>query len=442
MNDRRGAGDAPIDDVRQVADAVLYEGYLLYPYRASAQKNQQRFQFGVLMPPTYADPSERSSLQTECVLECPRHTEDSEISVLVRFLQLQLRDSWDEAVEQERLMTFPLPELLDDEMSGAFNAAGSIDTDPDGYRRWRLDGLLRAGLTRLPGPYGALRLRLSLENRTITETTTIEQSRRQEALRYALVAAHLIVQVPGGVFLSMTDPPHWAAGYIAECVNEGVWPVLAGPAERRDLLLVSPIILYDHPELAAESPAALYDATEIDEILLLRTLALTDEEKSEARATDPRAAAVIDRADTLSPDILDRLHGAIRSMRGAAGPSTSTSNPVTSTPADTPWWDPENDATVSPDTDQVLIAGVPVARGSTVVMRPGTRRADAQDLFLAGRPALVEAVLHDVDGNIHLALSPQDDPDSDLRGLHGRFLYFAPDEVEPIAESRAGGVPR
>jgi hypothetical protein len=151
---------------------------------------------------------------------------------------------------------------------------------------------------------------------------------------------------------------------------------------------------------------------------------------------------VIDRADTLSPDILDRLHGAIRSMRGTAGPSTSTSNPVTSTPADTPWWDPENDATVSPDTDQVLIAGVPVARGSTVVMRPGTRRADAQDLFLAGRPALVEAVLHDVDGNIHLALSPQDDPDADLRGLHGRFLYFAPNEVEPIAESRAGGVPR
>jgi len=403
-----------IDHVRAVADAILYEGYLLYPYRASAQKNQQRFQFGVLMPPRYADPSERSSLQADCVLECPQ---DTEIRVLVRFLQLQLRDSWYEAVEQERLLTLPVRELLDHAMSVGF------DADGDGSRRWKLNGLLRAELTRLPGPYGALRLRLRLENRTVTETT-IEQSRRQEALRYALVAAHLIVEVPGGAFLSMTDPPHWAAGYVAECVNEGVWPVLAGPVERGDLLLVSPIILYDHPELAAESPAALYDSTEIDEILLLRTLALTDEEKSEARATDPRAAAVIDRADTLSPEIMDRLHGAIRSLRAATAPSTHT---VTSTP----WWDPENDASVSPDTDQVVIGGVPVARGSTVVMRPGSRRADAQDLFLAGRPALVEAVLHDVDGKVHLAVSPQDDPDADLRGLHGRFLYFAPDEVEP-----------
>jgi len=43
-----------MDVARQVADAVLYEGYLLYPYRASARKNQIRWQWGVLVPLAYA----------------------------------------------------------------------------------------------------------------------------------------------------------------------------------------------------------------------------------------------------------------------------------------------------------------------------------------------------------------------------------------------------
>ena len=85
--------------------------------------------------------------------------------------------------------------------------------------------------------------------------------------------------MPGGTFLSMTDPPEWAAAEVAACENIGTWPVLAGPADCRDLLLSSPVILYDHPEVAAESAGELFDATEIDEILTLRTLALTDAEK-------------------------------------------------------------------------------------------------------------------------------------------------------------------
>ena len=60
-------------DARRVADAILYEGYLLYPYRGSARKNQSRFQFGVLMPPAYrdVDDCEPSASQTECLLEGP-----------------------------------------------------------------------------------------------------------------------------------------------------------------------------------------------------------------------------------------------------------------------------------------------------------------------------------------------------------------------------------
>jgi hypothetical protein len=245
---------------------------------------------------------------------------------------------------------------------------------------------------------------------------------RDEALPTALVAAHLIIGVRGGEFISMTDPPQWAKPEVEACENVGCWPVLAGQGGGREVMLSTPIILYDHPEVAAQSPGELYDGTEIDEILSLRTLALSDAEKQEARATDSRAAALIDRVEALDAADFGRMHGAIRSPRAAEPPGDQ--------PA-VPWWDPGADASVSPDTDAVTVAGRRIARGSMVMLRPGVRRSDAQDMFLAGRRARVEAVLLDVEDTPYLAVSLADDPDADLRIAHGRFLYFAPDEVEP-----------
>jgi hypothetical protein len=298
---------------------------------------------------------------------------------------------------------------------------------------------------------------------------------RGDGLRFALVAAHCLIGVPGGTFLSMTAPPEWAAGMVGDCVNTSTWPVLAGPEECRELVLSSPVILYDHPEIAAESAGELFDSTEIDEILTLRTLTLTDEEKRQARGTDPKAAALLDRLDHLPPEMLERMHGAIRYLKpatagglGQRGPGPPGGIPDggfpqiggfpepggfpqiggfpepggfpqagelsgdAATPGQAPWWDPGADRSVSPETDHVLINGVRVARGSRVRMCPGARRADAQDLFLTGRTAQVEAVLFDVDGHVHLALVPEDDPAAEMQRNHGRFLYFAPDEVEPL----------
>jgi hypothetical protein len=256
----------------------------------------------------------------------------------------------------------------------------------------------------------------------------------------------------------MTQPPEWAAGEVGRCVNTGTWPVLAGPPDCTELMLSSPVILYDHAEIAAESAGQLFDSTEIDEILTLRTLTLTDDEKRAARATDPRAAELLDRLDDLPPEMIERMHGAIRYLNpaggAAAGPATvpewtetpqeppagqrerspheGGGAPDPAVAGEAPWWDPGADRSVSPETDQVVIAGVRVARGSRVRMLPGARRADAQDLFLTGRTALVEAVLFDVDGHAHLAVLPEDDPDADIQRTQGRFLYFAPDEVEPL----------
>jgi hypothetical protein len=191
------------------------------------------------------------------------------------------------------------------------------------------------------------------------------------------------------------------------------------------VVLAVPIILPDHPAVAPESTVAMFDATEIDEILTLRVLTLTDDEKAQARATDPRAAAVIDRCERLSPDELQRLHGVMRDPHGvgprADGPALTGDD----------WWAAEAAAPVSPATDGVVVSGTRVHRGSRVLLRPN-RRADAQDMFLAGREAVVSAVHVDLDGDTHVAVTLVDDPAADLHDWYGRHLYFAPDELRPL----------
>jgi hypothetical protein len=279
----------------------------------------------------------------------------------------------------------------------------------------QLNVRLRASAERLEGPYGLVRLRLRLEN-----TTEWTSGERPEALRRSLVAAHTLIGVTGGRFVSLLDPPEWARPAVDGCVNLHTWPVLI----EDDVMLSSPIILYDRPEIAPESPGDLFDATEIDEILSLRTLTLTDEEKREARETDPKAAEIIDRVDAMPPELLERLHGAIRSPGPRRGWDTGADDvPVFTT--DKPWWDPGADASVSPETDAVMVGGTRVARGGKVRLRPAGR-ADAQDMFLAGRVATVEAVRFDVDGSTHLAVTVDDDPGTDLRRAQGRYCPRCP----------------
>jgi hypothetical protein len=453
---------------RAVADAVVYEGYILYPYRASAQKNRTRWQFGVLMPADYADaePNESAFSRTECVLEAD---DDAEITVVLRYLQVQrrtIRDvtgaqiealdldgasitAWDEAVEHQVVVGAALADLRATPVVQRFEAPEVEESEPVhnasgetvGHivrRREHLQATLTIAATSLPGPWRATRLRVRVTNGSRLPD---EPDTRDAALPMALVAVHTIVSARRGEFISMLEPPEWARTAVDECHNAGTFPVLAGVDGGRDVILSSPIILYDHPTIAAESPGDLYDATEIDEILTLRTLALTDAEKRAARITDPRAAAIIDRVDAMDAMTMDRLHGAIRYLRQVTGESPDDpgvdrlGGEFDAPPAETappPWWDPDADASVSPATDSVVVNGITVRRGSTVRLRPGTRRADAQDMFLVGRPATIAAVLFDIDDQPYFALTLDEDPSAELQRSHGRFLYFTPDEVEPI----------
>jgi hypothetical protein len=242
---------------------------------------------------------------------------------------------------------------------------------------------------------------------------------RQDVIGHSLVAVHAMLAVDDGTFVSLLDPPPAVARVAADCHNDGTFPVLMGGG---DVVLSSPIILYDQPHVATESPGDLYDATEIDEILALRVLTLTDEEKSEARGTDARAAAIIDRCDGLPPEAWTRLHGAVRAL----------DPPAVTEPPSAPWWDPSVDASVDPWTDSVMVGGVEVRKGTAVRLQP-SHRADAQDLFLQGLTATVSGIFHDVDGSQHVAVTINDDLADDAMGP-GRYLYFHPDEIVPLAD--------
>ncbi len=434
---------------RAVADAVLYEGYLLYPYRANSRKNQSRWQFGVLGPQGAEDAGigENDMLSAQVLVQ-PRG--DASVSGIVRFLHLQHRSaertlgdgtfepvdelvasprswlSWDEAVECEvPLGLIPLtslPRTVDISIP-----AGIDIEDVDGGRLVRSRQQLRGQIAVSAEPDAEL-LRLTFEVRN----TAPPAVGKEEAIAASMIGAHLLVEVTNGQFVSLLEPPPSAVDAAAKCRQHRCFPVLAGPLGDHDLVLVSPIILYDHPEIAEQSEGALYDSTEIDEILTLRVKTMTDEEKAQARATDPRAAQIIDRCDSMSPEAMLNLHGVLRN------PHATSDEPglIPEVPEGIEWWDPLADNAVRPDIDAVLVNGIRVTRGSRVRLRP-SRRADAQDLFFADRVARVTSVHEDVDGDQHVGVVLEDDPAADLHDWYGRYLYFAPDEVEPLTERSA-----
>jgi hypothetical protein len=435
------------DRVRAIADAVLYEGYLLYPYRATSGKNQSRWQFGVLGPDGAAERGigEDDTMSAQVLIE---PGPDAALTVVVRCLQLQRRIAeratddgeyervdqltagtqswltWDEAVECE-LSFGPFTEAdVQPSRTLPFVVAGGCDVEPvDGGRLVRRREELRGELTVLAEPDdGLLRISLAVRN------AGAPSADKDEAIAASLIGTHVILEVEDGEFVSLLEPTPSAVDAVARCRQHRCFPVLAGPPGEKDVVLVSPIILYDHPEIAEQSEGALYDSTEIDEILTLRVMTMTDEEKAQARATDPLAAQIIDRCDSMSPEAMLNLHGVLRNPHQGQAAGL-----IPEIPDGVDWWDPMADEAVRPDIDAVLVNGERVTRGSRVVLRP-SRRADAQDIFFAGMVARVTSVHEDVDGDQHVGVVLEEDPAADLHEWYGRYLYFAPDEVEPLSQ--------
>jgi len=354
----------------RIAGAVLYEGYLLYPYRPSALKNRRRWTFGVLFPPAFClreSAGDRFSSQTECLVEGDGETR---VAAKVRFLQL-LGPS---VVEREVVLdAIPLHRLGEctEERSHCFPP---LEVAVQLQARAVAEGLVK--------------LRLSVANQT-----PFAVGDRDAALASSLLSCHAMLGVEEGGFVSLTDPPPAWAAYAEACQNIGTWPVLVGSPERRSLVLSSPIILPEFAAVAPESPGDLFDGTEIDELLSLRILTLGDAEKDAMRGADDRTRRLLDRTEALSPDALLALHGTWRRDASAVG----------------------------------------LGPGRRVRLRPGGR-ADIFDLELGGKEATVVSVEVDLEGRTYLAVTVDDDPGKDLGrlGQPGHRFFFRPDEVEPL----------
>lgn len=299
--------------VDAIARTLLYEGYLLYPYRRSAVKNRHRFNFGVLYPRDYcaseaatslpdaSSGGDRWFLQTECPVQ---GSGDTQLEVSVRYLQLMADAESDPGPAEQRAVELgvALVSATLGELSGSSRRRVFGDAVVSGDAEICAEEV-RSGIYKVS-------VRVANAGR-LDEAAPA----RESALLRSLVSAHVVLDVDGGSLVSLLDAPDDCRDVVGECQNLGVWPVLVGEPGSHACMLASPIVLYDYPQIAPESAGDLFDGTEIDEILALRILTLTDDEKREVRLGDARAREILERTESLPPEHWARLHGAVRGLR-------------------------------------------------------------------------------------------------------------------------------
>jgi hypothetical protein len=350
--------------VNPIARAVLYEGYLLYPYRTSALKNRQPCAFGSLYPRDYAQATgdiEPWSMQVECLVSGDN---PATVEGAVRFLQAHDQNAIERevrftAMEMERAQTV------------RFSFASTASRALEGSAELSVDRMAPS----------IFKVRTRIANQTPAGNAD-----------HVMLSTQIMLGVSGGQFLSLIDPPDEARRFADGCQNRGAWPALVGDRALANRILAAPIILYDFPEIAPESPGNLFDGTEIDELLTLRIMTLTDSEKQALRCDD-QARALLDRTENLPSDQMLALHGRLSGHRGPHA--------------------------------------MGIGPGDRVLIRP-KGRADVLDLALDGKSATVVSVEENFEGQVFFALAMDDDPGHDLgiEGKPGHRFFFRRDELE------------
>ena len=397
-----------LEQAARIADAVLLEGYVLYPYRASSAKNQYRWTFGVLAPKSWSEAGgcEEWWHEAQALLA----GEPTSLRIQLRFLAIVTRS----VEKKDGIRYAPVSELKSNgelyvpweegelctiEVDGrrpgvhpfAISAREHLQTIPGGRivrHRHALKGAVIVQREALPTPHGEdslSRIAIRVENHSAEIPA---RAPRALAMRWSYASTHMLVAAESARFISLLDPPPHARDAAAQCQGTRLWTVVSGEEGKDNIAIASTLILSDYPQIAPESSGDYFDACEIDEMLALRTRTLTPDEKVLARATDARSRAIVERSDALTAEELARLHGTRRAA---------------------------------------LVPGV------RVTLRPDghKRRSDAQDLLYAGRVATVRAVKKDVDGRDFYAVTVDDDPAAELHVQRGIYRYYYRDELEP-----------
>lgn len=430
--------------IESIANAVLFEGYILYPYRPSSLKNRQRWNFGTLYPRAFAEaqsPEERWKFHTEILFEASRETR---LHARVRFLQLTASDEnrnegWEEGFA--RVCT------LDDIHLNDLVGGVAVEFDLSHLRKEERPAASPHFAVR--PRYGRLSLRatevhdklykLSAIFANVSPAETVATFSRSTVQDAAFTSAHLLLALEGGSFVSLLEPSAEMEAAAKTCMQDGVFPVLAGESGDRTHMFCSPIILYDYPQIAPESTGNFFDGTEMDEMLALRVLTLTDAEKEEMHRSDPHARAILERTETSSEEQLAGLHGMVRGLR------TINENDATEkiNEAVDLIEQPFDPFAEHKPVESVRVFGMDIKRGDRVRLWPQKKglqkKADILDMEMEGKVAVIEAIEQDLESNLQFAVVLEDDPGRDLGMLRqtGHRFFFTPDEVEPLGEEVA-----
>ena len=448
--------------VEAVVRAVLYEGYILYPYRPSSVKNRQRWTFGGVYPRDFAEAegSVACRMQTQCLLQGGLN---SDVDVHVRFLHIVRRDvgqlnrpvaelpaegeppfalvpslkvgaihfhAWEEALERQVVVpSLTIEQLLAGPAQIPFRFLGARELEPLRAANRSVAGVLIRSHMMVEGEItiaakeiapDVFQLTVQIDN--LTPIDAPSQLARDEIQLRALTSTHTILGLRNAEFVSLLDPPAELKDAAAACNNQGTWPVLAGEPGEKDILLSSPIILYDYPQVAPERPGDLFDSTEIDEILTLRILAMTDEEKREMAAADERGRALLKRTEALTAADIARLHGTLRNPSFVSAQREEASAQ-------------RRAPKVKPELAFLHVAGCDLKIGDRVRLRPKSG-ADIMDIVLKDEVAIIEAIERDFEDKVHVAVVLESDPGREfgLDRMPGHRFFFSPDELEVMAK--------
>jgi hypothetical protein len=367
--------------VEQLVDSLLYEGYALYPYTPGATKNATPTPHGIVYPAAYAEtnPFAKAVLRAEVILE---FEPGATVAGVVRFLQAS--GAGHQGVERAiELAPTRVEELCGVGVGEEFGFDG--EEQLTGRVRMRAEALGE----------GLARVKLCVHN--ASALTGGGEADRPAALRSSLLSTHVVLRASGGRFVSPVEDEGPHAEAVAACKNVNTWPVLASAED--DTILGASMFLPDHPRIAPESLGGLFDNTEIEEALLLHVQTLSEAEREEITAQDPRVREMIERAEQATPEEIAALHGRLEMGHPQLGEPTAQ------------------------------VGGGTIARGQRVVLRP-RQGGDTYDAILAGKAATIERIYIDYEDGVHLGVTIDDDPGQELMRDTGRYLYFKPEEVE------------
>lgn len=352
--------------VEKIANAILYEGYLLYPYRKSALKNQHRFNFGLIEPNDF--------FQTQVLVS----GEAKNFSVTIRFLQIQNRQVVDEQGNKvERVeIDGKIFETWDETVERKIETTETTDFC---FTSHYFSEILTDGKAKFIRLINQISGRIEIEKERIRENLhrwTVKIFNLSETEKF--ISAHAILSVEMGEFISLLEYEQNFENEVKALQQKTLFPVLI----KKNVMLASPIILYDYPKVAPESVGDFYDATEIDELLTLRIWTMTDREKIEAAALDSRAKKILHQAE--KTELMD-LHGVFRQKN--------------------------------------------LQIGQKVRLKP-KKSADAFDIFLENQIAVIEKIEIDFENKQYFVVSLENDEGRNLEKSIAHRYFFSSEELE------------